>query len=140
MADVIYDSLIDDVARNNVDLDTDTFKAMLVTSAYVPNRATHTRRSDITNEVVGTGYVAGGNAVAVTVTKDTGLHKVTAAFANYNLPGAALTARALVIYKSRGGLASADELVAYCDFGGDKTASGGTFAVTFGTPLTFQGP
>jgi hypothetical protein len=51
---------IDDLARNNIDFDTDTFKAMLVTSSYTPNKDTHDKRDDVTNEVAGTGYTAGG--------------------------------------------------------------------------------
>ena len=39
-----------------IDLDTDTFKLMLVTSAYTPTK-THAKRSDITNEVTA-GYIA----------------------------------------------------------------------------------
>ncbi len=37
---------------------------MLVTSAYTPNQDTHTKRSDITNEVTGTGYTAGRATLA----------------------------------------------------------------------------
>jgi len=51
---------------------------------------------------------------------------------------ATITARAGVIYKSRGGLASADELVAYVDFGTDVTSTAGTFSVTISSPLRFQ--
>lgn len=46
-----------------VDLDTDAFKVMIVTSAYVFSAA-HAFKSDITNEVAGTNYVAGGTAIA----------------------------------------------------------------------------
>ena len=34
-----------------------------------------------------------------------------------------------MIYKSRGGSSSADELVYYNDFGADVSTSGGTFSV-----------
>jgi len=67
MASLIYNSVLNDIARSNVDFDTDTFKTMLTTSAYTENKDTHAKRSDVTSEVVGTGYTAGGTTVAVTV-------------------------------------------------------------------------
>ena len=60
MADVIYNSFKRDIMNGSIDLDTDTIKVMLVTSTYTPNQDTHTKRSDVTNEVSGTGYTAGG--------------------------------------------------------------------------------
>jgi len=47
-----------------LDLDTDTIKVMLVTSSYTADQDAHTKRSDITNEVSGTGYTAGGASLA----------------------------------------------------------------------------
>ena len=77
MANLIYDSALEDEAKGAIDYDTDTFKIMLVTSSYTPNKGTHTRRSDVTNEVTGTGYTAGGVTSVCTVAKDTTNHKVT---------------------------------------------------------------
>lgn len=42
------------------DLLTDTMKAALLAAAYTPNLDTHEVFSDLTNEVTGTGYSAGG--------------------------------------------------------------------------------
>ena len=130
MASLIYNSAIDDMARGAIDADTDSFKAMLVTSSYTPNKDTDLKRSAVTNEVSGTGYTAGGVASACTVTKDTANDKVTLSFAAVSWASSTITARALVIYKSRGGASSADELVCYVDFGSDVSSSGGTFSVT----------
>jgi hypothetical protein len=130
MASLIYNSAIDDMARNNIDFDTNTFKAMLVTSSYTPNKDTHDKRDDVTNEVTGTGYTAGGVTTACTVTKDTATDKVTLSFAAVSWASSTITARALVIYKSLGGASSADALVCYVDFGSDVSSAGGTFSVT----------
>lgn len=138
MASLIYNSFVDDLARGAIDADTDTFYVMLVTSTYAPNKDTHTKRSDVTNEVVGAGYSSGGKVSAATVTKDTATDRVTIAFASVNWTTATITARAAVIYKRRGGAASADELVAYVDFGSDVTSTADTFTVTFSSPITFQ--
>lgn len=138
MPSLIYNSCIDDVARGAIDFDTDTFKFMLVTSAYTPDKDAHLKRSSVTNEVAGTGYTAGGVAVTATVTKDTANDRVDVTFANPSWSTATLTARAGVIYKSRGGAATADELVAYVDFNSDIVSTAATFNVTFTSPLRFQ--
>jgi len=129
MASLIYNSAVDDMARSAIDFDTDTFKVMLVTSSYTPNKDTHDKRDDVTNEVSGTGYTAGGVTSACTVTKDTANDRVTLSFAAVNWASSTITARAAVIYKSRGGASSADELVCYVDFGADVSSSSATFSL-----------
>jgi len=137
MPSLVYNSAVRDAATGAIDFDTDTFKMMLVTSTYTASK-THSKRSDITNEVSGTGYTAGGTAAAATVTIDNVNNRVDVAWSITSLTTATITARAGVIYKSRGGLASADELVGYVDFGADVTSTAGTFAVTVSSPLRFQ--
>jgi hypothetical protein len=137
MASLIYNSAIDDMARNNIDFDSNTFKAMLVTASYTPNKDSHDKRDDVTNEVTGSGYTAGGATSTVTVTKDTANDKVTIQFGAVSWASSTITARGCVYYKSRGGASSADELVAYNDFGSDVSSSGGTFAVAAST-ITLQ--
>lgn len=138
MASLIYNSCLDDMAKGAIDFDTDTFKTLLVTSSYTPNKDTHDKRDDVTNEVAnGNGYTTGGATSACTVTKDTANDKVTLSFAAVSWSTATITARGAVIYKSRGGASSADELVAYIDFGGDVSSSGGTFSISAST-ITLQ--
>jgi hypothetical protein len=137
MASLIYNSCLDDTVKGSIDFDTDTFKMILVTSSYTAAK-THAKRSDVTNEVSGTGYTTGGNAAAATCTKDNTNNREDITFAITSWTTATITARAGVIYKSRGGLASADELVAYVDFGTDVTSTAGTFSVTISSPLRFQ--
>jgi hypothetical protein len=129
MASLLYNSAVDDMARGAIDFDTDTFKVMLVTSSYTPDKDTHDKRNDVTNEVSGTGYTAGGVTSVCTVTKDTANDRVTLSFAAVSWASSTITARGAVIYKSRGGASSADELVAYNDFGSDVASASGTFTV-----------
>lgn len=134
MASVIYNSALRDEATGAVDYDTDTFYAMLVTSAYTANKDTHTKRSDVTNEVTGTGYTAGGMAVTASVAAvDTANDRVVITFAAHSWTTATIAARGEVIYKRRGGASSADELVYYNDFGSDKTSTAGNFDVAAST-------
>ena len=137
MASLIYNSCIDDMARNAIDFDTDSFKVMLISASYSADKDAHLKRSSVTNEISGTGYTAGGVSAAVTVTKDTANDKVTIEFAAVSWPSSTITARGAVYYKARGGASSLDELVAYNDFGSNITTSNGTFSLAAST-LTLQ--
>lgn len=138
MASLIYNSCIRDAVTGAIDFDTDTFKMLLVTSSYTASKS-HSKRSDVTNEVTGTGYTAGGNACSVSVAAtDNTNNDVEISFTVTSWTSATITARAGIIYKSRGGASSADELVGYVDFGSDITSTNGTFAVTVSSPLKFQ--
>lgn len=123
MASLIYNSFFEDLARGVIDLDTDTFKCLLVTSAYVESKDAHLKRSDVTGEVAGVGYTAGGAAVSLTVAKDLVNDRLDVTLGGFSLSNATVMARKAVYYKSRGGLATADELVAVIDFGADVTST-----------------
>jgi len=138
MPSIVYNSCIRDAVVGNIDFDTDTFKMLLVTSSYSAAKS-HDKRDDVTNEVSGTGYTAGGNACSVSVAAvDNTNNDVEISFTVTSWTSATITARAGVIYKSRGGASSADELVGYVDFGSDVSSTNGTFAVTVSSPLKFQ--
>jgi hypothetical protein len=126
MADLIYNSFSKDVANGDIVPGTDTFKMLLVTSSYTPDKA-HSDRSDITNnEVSGTNYAAGGKEVDCIVT--TGTDKTILTFAAETWPESTITARGAVVYLDTGTAAN-DLLVFYNDFGGDVTTSATTFSV-----------
>jgi hypothetical protein len=134
MASLIFDSFLDDALRNNIDVDGDTFYCMLTTSGYVEDKGAHLKRSQVTSEVAAAGgYVAGGFAATVTVTKDTVNHRIDVSLGAISVPTATITARKAVYYKRRGGAASADELVAVVDFGADVTSTNGTWALPAST-------
>jgi hypothetical protein len=128
MASFVYDSVLNDLARGNIDFDSDSYKILLVTSSYTAVKASHAKRSSVTNEITGTGYTAGGAAIVCTLTDDTAKKILT--FASTSWATATFTAAAAVIYKARGGASSADELIAYLDFSGSVSASASTFSVS----------
>jgi len=76
----VFNRLIELWAKGQLDFDTDVIKVMMTTDAYVPNKDTHDFRDDVTNEVTGTGYPAGGNTVTVTVTRDDANDRVDIVF------------------------------------------------------------
>lgn len=137
MTSLVYNSALDDIAKGNIDVDSDTIKCMLVTSSYTENKDSHTKRSDITNEVTGDGYTAGGVEVDITVSKDTANDRVEIELGDAVWPTSTITARKAVYYKSRGGASSADEIIAVNDFGSDVTSTADTFTVAAST-IRFQ--
>lgn len=138
MSSLVYDSFLYDQYVGNVRPDVDTLHAILVTSSYVPNKATHTRRSNITNEVTGTGYSAGGAVITASVALDTTNHRLNFTFGGYTWTASTITAAGVVVCKWRGGASSADELICYGDFGGNIIVVSGSFPLTFSTPLKLQ--
>lgn len=134
-ASLIYDSFLTDVFSAAIAVNADTVKCMLVTSSYTPNKGTHAKRSDVTNEVVGSGYSAGGVACTVVGAVDTTNHWYTVTITGPSWAASTLTAHGMVLYKSRGGASSADNLYFYVDFGTDVSSSATTFSVTMSAPF-----
>ena len=110
----------------------DTFKIALYTAASSigPGTTVYTT----TAEVVGTGYTAGGNTLAISTsptsgTNNLGVPTAFIGFANSSWTGASFTARGALIYNSTEG----NKSVAVLDFGADKTVSNDTFQIIFPT-------
>jgi hypothetical protein len=119
------------VASGSVNLSADTFKLMLTTSSYTPNQDLNQFRSDVTNEVNPSGtYVVGGQTIAGrSVTFDPTTNEVRMVWNDVVFTNASIRARTAVLYKVRGGLASADELIAFCTEAADVESVAGTFTV-----------
>ena len=139
MASIIYDSFLADLASGGAN-SSHSYKAMLVTSGYTENRATHTKRSDVTNEVSGTGYTAGGAAITITQSLNTTTHVLTLTIGAVSWPSSSITSRKLIVYRTRGGASSADELVCCIDNGSDLISSSSTMAWNTPTASTWTIP
>jgi hypothetical protein len=128
MPSFIFNSAVRDEAVGNIDYDTDTFKVMLLTSTATPNKDTWTKRSDVTNEITGPGYTAGGATATVTVAAvDTANDRVVVTLGGVTWGTSTITARYAVYYKSRGGASSADEIILVKDFGANVVKVAQTF-------------
>jgi hypothetical protein len=108
-----------------------TFKIALFTSAATLGASTTNYSS--TNEVVGTGYTAGGT----TLTNIDPTSSGTTAFVDFNdatWASATITAAGALIYNTTtdGGTGTTNA-VAVISFGGDKTSTNGDFVVQFPT-------
>lgn len=129
---LVYGAFIDHLAQKRIDIDTDTIKIALCTSAYTPSQDTHDFFNDITGEVSGTGYTAGGatlSSVTWAYTSGTNVWKFDAADVSWT--GSTITARYAVIYVDTAGASSTDPLIAYIDFGADISTTTGTFNIVF---------
>lgn len=133
MTSMIFNNALLNEAKGLIDYDSDTFGVMLVTSAYTPDKDAHAYRSDVTNEVVGTGYTAGGKLATLAVTLNTAFDRVDVTLGGTSWPTATISARGAVYYKNRGGASNVDEIVAYIDFAADVTSTAGTFNLTAST-------
>lgn len=127
----LYGPFLQSLANKEVDLDSDTLKVMLCTSSYSPNQDTHRYKSDVTNEVTGTGYTAGGQTLTgVTVTYNATTNTLMLDANDPVWTGSTITARFLVIYDDTPSTAATKPLICYWDFGEDQISSSGNFTAT----------
>ena len=105
----------------------DVFKLALYTSSATLNSATTSFTT--TNEVANSGAYAsgGGDLTGQNTSIASGVAIVD--FADLSFTGVTLTARGALIYNTSSAVTNA--AVAVLDFGGDKTATSGTFTVQF---------
>ena len=115
------------------DFAADTFKIMLTTSGYTPDVDTHTYRADVTDEITGTGYSAGG----LVLTGFAWSYAGWVASLAVDTPvwtTATFTARVAVVYKDTGSGATSP-LLCFVDFGADRSPAAEDFGVDFGDGL-----
>jgi hypothetical protein len=109
-----------------------TFKIALYTANASLDQSTTAYTTS--NEIVGTGYTAGGNTLVISTspTSDSGTYGVTTvyiSFANTSWTNASFTARGALIYNAT----QSNKSVAVLDFGSDKVVSNDTFQIVFPT-------
>ena len=118
-------------ASAGVDWLVDTIKVSLHTSTLTPSPDTHTYFSDLTNEVSGTGYTAGGATLGTkTLTQDNTNDRGVADAADTTWSASTVTARYAAVYKSTG-TASTSPVIGIIDFGADKSSSATDFVIQY---------
>jgi hypothetical protein len=126
-----YLNLASAIFNKEVDFDSDTVKVALLSSSYTPNQTSHGYFSDVSAyEVSGTGYTAGGQALASkTVTKDTTNKVVVFDAADTTWANSTITARYAVLYDDSGATASTKALIGYIDLVSDQASNNGNFVI-----------
>ena len=113
----------------------DTFKLALYTSQASIGADTATYPGDSTgNQVANTGQYTQGGGLLVNALVST---QATVAFvdlSDLSFTGVTLTARGALIYDT----SNSNKSVCVLDFGGDKTATSGTFTIQFPNPNNTQ--
>jgi hypothetical protein len=104
-----------------------TFKMALYTSSATLGATTTAYTTS--NEITGTGYTAGGNTLAVSVSPTSSGTTAYLSFTDTSWTTATFTCRGALIYNST----NSNKAVAVFDFGSDKQVIGGTFTITFPT-------
>ena len=106
------------------DLDTDTIKIALFTSSATLGATTTVYSTS--NEVVGTGYTAGGNTLTGATITSSGTTAIVD-FDNTTWASSTITARGAMIYNA----SKANRAIAILDFGSDKSSTDGDFTIQF---------
>jgi len=128
----ICDSFKKELLQGKHDFDTssDTYKLAMFTNSATLGKSTtnYTTSNEVSSP---SGYTAGGKALVNQGVKVSSSVAITD-FADLSFVGVTLTARGALIYNTTtdGGSGTTDA-VAVLDFGGDKTATSGTFTVQF---------
>ena len=125
-----------DIVQGDQDLSANTLKMALYDGFATLGPATAVYTTE--NEVVGTGYTAGGNTITgVTITTDVNTNTVYIDFDNVSWPGASFTARGALIYNTSTTPVS-NRSIAVLDFGADKlfTSTNNTVTMPVNTPTT----
>lgn len=105
---------------------TQVFKIALYTSSA--NLSANTAAYTTSNEVVGSGYTAGGEVLTISVNPTLSNNVAFINFANVTWPVTSITARGALIYKADG---VTNPAIATLLFGEDVTTSSGSFEVEF---------
>lgn len=114
----LYKPFMRTLLNKEVDLDSDSIKVMLVGGGYTPDASVHEYISDVTSEITGTNYIAGGAEIP---NKSFKIEDGIGIFDADNVMWSALTAdndiRYGIIYDDTPESADAKPLIAYIDFG-----------------------
>lgn len=138
MASANFTNLPRHLAKGDIDFDAASCKVLLLSA--VPSEANldaWVYRSDVTTEITGTGYTAGGIAQAYTLAAiDTTNNRQAVTYTDITngWTTATFSAVAAVIYKDTGNAAT-DLLMHMIDFGGTVSCTAGNYSITYSAPF-----
>lgn len=127
------------LSGTTVDLLNNPVKVMLCSSSYTPDQDNHVYKSDVTGEITGQGYTAGGQALTnVSLTYDPSTNITKFAANDVTWVNATFTARYAVLYVDVGATDAEKPLIGYIDFGADKSCENGDFTIRWDTEGIFK--
>ena len=117
--------------KHDFDTSSDTYKLAMYTSSATLGKSTENYSTNpgggSNTEVTSSNYTAGGGTLVNQGVKVSSSVAITD-FADLSFQNVTLTARGALIYNDT---ATGDPAVCVLDFGGDKTATSGTFTIQF---------
>lgn len=129
-----YGLFLESLYEGRIDIRNDPLMFMICTASYTPSQNAHKFRSVVTNEIIGSGYSAGGKQIMGAAIAYTGSNK-TLTLTGSPLAWPLVTwsnARYGVIYVARDGIPiTSQPLVAWVDFGANVSKSDEPFYVTW---------
>lgn len=133
---IMYGNALEQILDGNIDLDSNAFRMVLLTSAYTPAQNTHAAYSSLSGSEVanGNGYAMHGKLLAVTTTRTGGAVAIDCDDQSWG--SSTFSAKYAAIVKdgdANGALAAGDIPVMYCDLetgGGSLSPSNGTLSIT----------
>lgn len=137
MASANFTAITRSFIKGEIDFDTITCKVMLLSAVpSASNLDTWVNRTDVTTEITGTGYTAGGIAQAFTLPAlDTTNNRQAVNYTDISAgwTSATFNCAAAVIYVDTGS-ASTDKLLHMLDLG-SQTVTAASFGITYDTPF-----
>lgn len=119
--------------NKEIDLGEDEIKVLLLDNTYAP-LASHQYKSDLSGEITGDGYTAGGATLSSTsVTFDEGAQAFVFDADDVVWPGSTFTAAYAIIYDNTPADDASRPLIAFVDFGGDQVATSGVVTIVWDT-------
>jgi hypothetical protein len=131
----VYGSAAEKISRATLDMDTQTFRMVLLTASYTPNQSTHATWADLsaTEVAAGGGYTAGGKLLTMAVSRSALV--VTVDCDDQSWTASTITAKYAAIVRdadANGTLASTDDILCFSDLetGGSLSSTASAFTVT----------
>jgi hypothetical protein len=138
---VLVNTAIEDMIDQTIDLNSDTFVAVLITATHTPSPTDDTWSDISANEATGSGYTSGGQVVSpLTISRTAGVVTVDSV-TNPTWNPATVSAKYVYLVRRAGGsLAAGDLILGYMDLnvgGGNLSAVGSEFTVEWPTEGLF---
>lgn len=132
----LYGGFMESLGNKQINLYSDAFHVMLLGSGYTPSDA-HRYQSDLSSEISGTGYTAGGQALSG-VDASYASNTLTFTASNISWTNSTISAQYAVIVDVTPAAAASNPLVGYVNFGAMISDTNGTFEVDWNAAGIFQ--
>ena len=136
----LYGKFFQSLFAGAVDFVDDPVYCMLCTSSYTPNQDSHQYKSDVTNEVVGSGYFEGGQAltgVEALYQVSGSLKQLVVTAGNLVWPSVTFSAAYAILYMNSAVPETQQPLIGYMNFQGTQSPADEAFYINWASAGVF---